>query len=146
MAKRDPMKVAKKWASRTSGAVESYRDGVMSVDEAPGLAAARKEATMRQRTMEAIDSGKWRENTAAVTKEEWQRKSSSKGAANLATGVREAENEMAQGFANLADDWDRIRKEIRSMPNSTDAERRARWERSQELMKQLKGKFKKGRR
>jgi len=140
MAAKDPSKIARKYGRRLADSGQDYEDGVMSVTKAPGQAAAAKQATMRQRTIEAIDSGLWAKNTAAVGLGEYQQACIKKGKQRLTEVASLAEENMLKYQASAAADYERIRNEVRAMPNATEAEREARRKRSAEMMKAMKGK------
>ena len=146
MARYDPQEIAREWAERTKASKAKYIRNVNSVQEAPGVSAARHEDAMIAHTMEALESGRWRENVSAVPKEEWQRKTAGKGATNLVTGVEASREDVARGVANLAADWERIRQTARAMPKATPEQAEARRKYAEDQMRALKGKFGRNRR
>ena len=84
---------------RTKGASADMRLGVEKVTEAPGAKAAAKENKMKQNLLAAIDSGKWKKRTAAVTLEEWKKDMLEKGVGRVSEGLDRAA-EKVEAFAD----------------------------------------------
>jgi hypothetical protein len=131
--------IAKKWADRLAASKELYEQGIDGVEVAPGVSAVAHEAAMRAHTMEAIDSGKWRENTLAVGLQDWKGKAKGKGGQRLIDGAREARPDREAYYNAMAAEYDKIKKTVRAMPNVTEADKDARQKASQEMMKALRG-------
>ena len=74
MAKLTPEQFADKHNRRTKAALEDMRAGIEAVDEAPTAKAAAKQEKMRQRLLEALESGKWANGLKRVSLEEWKQK------------------------------------------------------------------------
>ena len=87
MAKVNAQEYAEKWQRRMKGSVEDIRRGVSRVSEAPGIAAARQSDLMLAKVTEAVSSGRWAEKVAAVSAEEWKKKTLEKGISRIASGV-----------------------------------------------------------
>lgn len=92
-----PADAAAKWVARTTAASADYVKGVQAVTQAPGAAAAAKKEKMRAGVMQALDSGKWERNVAAVPLQTWKDAAATKGGQRLAQGVQAAAPKM-QGF------------------------------------------------
>ena len=110
---------AEKWSRRLGAAGEDIRRGIERVQVAPGQAAVAQEAKMRAKTLEAIDSGKWRERTGAVTLTEWRSAAINKGLPRVAAGASEAQPKMRNFMAELLPFVDSARAEIAAMPSLT---------------------------
>ena len=107
MSKVTAEEYAEKWGRRLKGATEDIRRGVDRVSEAPGIAAARQADLMLQKLTEAISSGKWANQVAAVSLEEWKTAIKDKGIARIAAGVDAAtpkQREMAQRLLAAVDE------------------------------------------
>ena len=86
---KDPTQVAQKWVNNTSGATQSYTDGVNAVTVAPGRAAAAQADVWAANVANA--KAKFQRNSAAVSLEDWKAAATSKGAQRLGTGVTAAQ-------------------------------------------------------
>lgn len=105
---------ATKWNRRIKGATQDVREGIEGVEEAPTLAAARAIPKMKQRLLDAIDSGKVERGLRRVTLEDWKRAALNKGVGRIAQGADDALDKVedfagellphiARGQAALAD-------------------------------------------
>lgn len=119
MARKSAAESAEKWARNTKGATEEMRRGVGRVTEAPGVAAAAKADKMRAGVVEAIDSGKWQENVAAVPLSEWKEKMLNKGVGRVSAGVDAANGKVVDFHNQLADHQERLSGSIEQMPDLT---------------------------
>lgn len=88
MAKGTPDQVAARWAQRLGASTQAIKDGVMSVQVAPGQAAARQKAVWAQRVAESQD--KWASRVASVPLSDWQTATAEKGAARVGPGATAA--------------------------------------------------------
>ena len=107
MARVTAEEYAEKWGRRLKGATEDIRRGVDRVAEAPGIAAARQADLMLQKLTESITSGKWANQVAGVSLEEWKTAIKDKGIARIAAGVDAAtpkQREMAQRLLAAVDE------------------------------------------
>lgn len=132
-------KAADKWASKLGGAGQDYIDGVNSVTSNPAQAAIAKQSTMRQRILAAIDNGTWAKALGSVTLSFWQSQAVNIGASRLTAGADKGKAKMARYFNAAAATYQQIRDTVRAMPNGSDAERTARWQKARDMMKSLKG-------
>jgi hypothetical protein len=123
MALPSAQTVASKWVTRTSAAAQDYAQGVAQTDVDPTQRAIQAQSRMRQRVIEAIDSGKWANRLQAVGKAGWQAAVASKGVTNFSTGVAAAEQKVAQAFGPLLAFEQGLQSTIQAMPNVTDADR-----------------------
>lgn len=118
--------VASKWVSRTSAAAQDYVDGVTQTQKDPIQLAIAAIPRMRQRVLEAIDTGKVQRGLQRVGKQGWVAAVQAKGAANFASGVSAAEQKVATAFGPLLAFEDNLQAQVQAMPANTDAEREAR--------------------
>ena len=122
----DAATVAAKWAQRTSAASQDYVDGVTSTDKDPTALAINAIPRMRQRVLEAIDSGKVAAGLRRVGKQGWIAAVQAKGATNFSSGVAAAQDKVAQRFGPLLAFENNLQRQVLAMPANTDAEREAR--------------------
>lgn len=139
MAKLDnPTAAAASWAQRLGAANQAYIDGVNGVAVAPGqLAAAAKQLWL---TNTAAAGNRFAANSAAVTKESWQRSAIEKGAPRLGSGATAAQPKMEMVFTKL---FPAIRNTVSALPQrgnlDQNIERSAQYARK---MASMKGTFK----
>lgn len=126
MAIPDAGSVAAKWVTRTSAAAQDYADGVATTDKDPTQLAIAAIPRMRTNIIAAIDSGKVANGLRSVGKAGWQQAVRDKGVSNFSTGVQAAETKVAAAFAPLLAFESQLQSRISSMPNVTDADRKAR--------------------
>lgn len=119
----DAATVAAKWSQRTQGAAQDYVDGVARTDVDPTQRAVAAKARMRQRVLEAIDTGKWEQALTKVGKAGWQAAVASKGGAAFTAGVAAAESKVATAFGPLLQFEKGLQATVQAMPNNTDADR-----------------------
>ncbi len=132
-------KAADKWANKLGQAGQDYIDGINSVTVSPAQQAVAKQATMRARILAAIDSGQWARALGSTTLQFWQSQATNVGASRLTAGADKGKSKMQRYFAAAGPKYQQIRDTVRAMPNSTDAERTARWQKAVQMMKDLKG-------
>lgn len=130
---------AAKWASKLGQAGPDYEAGIDSVTQNPAQLAIAKQATMRARILAAIDSGQWARALGATTLEFWRSQAKNVGSSRLVAGAAKGQQKMARYFAAAGAKYQAIRDTVRAMPNGTDAERTARWQKAVQMMKELKG-------
>lgn len=94
MAMKDPTAVAAKWRTNLSAAGPSITSGVAAVREAPGIAAARQQATWLANLQASAD--KWARNVSAVSLSSWQTAMTTKGIPRISSGATAAEPKVAQ--------------------------------------------------
>jgi hypothetical protein len=114
MAQKDPAFVATKWAQNLGAATESIRQGVLSVTEAPGAAAARKKADYVRRVTERADH--WATRVAGVSREAWQAATIDKGLPRVASGAQQAQPKMQAFMQEFLPHVERVAQQVRSMP------------------------------
>src|SRR5262249_27728488 len=76
-----------RWTTNAGGAQQSFVDGVQRTDKDPTALAIANTQGMLTGVTEAITSGRWARNLAAVGKQGWQRKTVDK-AANYGVGIQ----------------------------------------------------------
>jgi hypothetical protein len=122
----DAAAVAAKWAQRTSAASQDYVDGVTQTQKDPTALAILAIPRMRQRVLEAIDSGKVAAGLRRVGKQGWVDAVQAKGASNFSSGVAAAQDKVQAKFGPLLAFETNLQRQVQGMPANTDAEREAR--------------------
>jgi len=118
--------VAAKWAARAGSASQDYVDGAQRTDKDPTALAIAAIPRMRSEIIAAIDSGRVAAGLRRIGKQGWLEAIQTKGAANYATGVSQAEGKVASAFGPLLAYIGGGLARVSSMPANTDAERKAR--------------------
>jgi hypothetical protein len=126
MARVNASEFAEKWKRRTAGATEDYRRGVQRVNVAPGQRAAEAQEKMMTNLIESITSGKWANNVASVSLQEWKDSAINKGLQRISAGVEGASPKMQRFATELLQAVDSAKAEIDSMPSTTFEDRLAR--------------------
>lgn len=118
--------VTAKWQQNTSGAVQSYKDGVNAVTTSPTQAAAANIQNYLTGVNNAVSSGRMVAALNAVSLQAWQAAATNKGAARIPLGVQAA----APKFQAFMDKWlpyeQALKTRIASMPKGGLAESQAR--------------------
>ena len=123
---KNPQKVAEKWARNLSGATQDIRDGVTAVTESPTEKAAAQAEKYRLNTAAAVDSGKFQARLRGVTLDDWKRATLDKGIARIASGAAAATDDVAGFMGELIPYQERVKEEMKNMPNTTLADSIAR--------------------
>jgi len=126
MAKLTGSTYAEKWARRLSGATEDIRAGVESVTEAPGKKAAEKKAKWIAKMNDTATQAKWAGNVAAVTLEDWKRKTTDVGIPRVSAGVNASVDKMAKFGEQLITYQNAQQGKIKAMPDVTLSDSKAR--------------------
>lgn len=117
---------AEKWSRRTAAAGQDYIAGVQRVQQAPGQAAARNVTGYVNGVQQAVQSGKWQTNVAAVSLPDWQQAAVQKGAPRLAQGAQQAQGKMQAAMDRVFPMIDRAQAAIANTDRSTPENRIAR--------------------
>jgi hypothetical protein len=108
---------AAKWATNLPAAQQRYIDGVNAVTVSPGALAARAAPLWAANT--AAAQSKFARNSAAVTTQQWQQATTTKGAQRLSSGAQAAQGKVEQTFAKL---FPAIQSAVSSLPPRGDIE------------------------
>ena len=119
MAKVSAEEYSEKWNRRIKAGLTDMRKGVEKVTEAPGKKAAEASDKMKARINEAIDSGKWGKNVAAISVDEWKSKMINKGIPRVSGGADAAKDKVASFAAKLLPAVDAAAAKAKSMPSLT---------------------------
>jgi hypothetical protein len=96
---KDATSVTAKWQQNASNATQAYKDGIASVNVAPGTAAARQKNAYVQGVQSNADT--WAKNVSSVSLPEWQAAASGKGGDRFAGGIAAGAPKMAQFMQNF---------------------------------------------
>lgn len=126
MALPTPQEFAEKWANRASAASSDYVAGAQRTDKDPTALAIAALPRMKQRVIEAIDSGKVANGLRRSGKQGWIDGIVTKGANNYASGVMASKGKVERAAGPLLSYIAAGQSRLASMPANTDAEREAR--------------------
>lgn len=119
MPKITPEQFADKHNRRTKAALDDMRAGVEAVSEAPTAKAAAKQEKMRQRLLEAIESGKWANSLKRVSLDDWKQKMIDLGINRVAAGLDANKAKVQEFAAQLLPHIEAGQKLIEKMPDVT---------------------------
>lgn len=119
MAKLTPEQFAEKHNRRTKAALDDMRAGVETVDEAPTAKAAAKQEKMRQRLLEALESGKWANGLKRVSLEDWKQKMIDLGLNRVASGLDANKKKVEEFASQLLPHIEAGQNRIEKMPDVT---------------------------
>lgn len=124
MPRRTAQQSTDRWLRRMQASGQDYIEGIQSVTVAPGQAAAANHAGYTNGV--AANVQKWRNNVAAVTREEWVQAAVTKGAPRLASGAAAAVPKVMAAQERVGQMVDRAKAAIANMDRSTPEARIAR--------------------
>lgn len=116
MAKLNAQEYADKWGRRTKAATEDMRRGVLNTTQAPGAAAAKQVALMKQNLVRSLEDGTWERAVSAVSLQEWQDKMIEKGVPRIAAGIDSAMTKQVAMAEQLLADVDSVVNEVNKTP------------------------------
>ena len=119
MPKLTPEQFAEKHNRRTKAALEDMKAGVEAVTESPTEKAAAKQEKMRQRLLEALESGKWADGLKRVSLEEWKQKMLELGLNRVANGLDANKKKVEEFAAQLLPHIEAGQKLVEKMPDVT---------------------------
>lgn len=138
MGMASAMEIADKWAKRTAGAVDAYKDGINRTTVNPMEEAAKNVEGYKNGVIAAADNGKWAAGLRRTTKEDWQQKAIQLGANRIAPGVNQAKPKMQQFLDGFLPVLASNMAQVKAMPKATLQDRIARSVKMQELNAQYK--------
>jgi len=141
MAKLTPEEYAEKQSRNLKNSLPDIRMGIERVSQAPGQAAARAQARMKDNLNRAIDDGRWAAKVSGVTLEEWKNKALTKGVDRIGPGIDAAFQQQVQMAGRLLSAVDTVKGTVNTMPKGTMQDSIARMTKFAEGMHQFKGKI-----
>lgn len=119
MPRGTPEQAVQVQAERLKGSLERIRQGVNNVQTAPGVLAAQKQDKMLRNLTEAVTSGVWARNVAAVSLEDWKKSMLDKGVNRIATGIDAAKDKQIKFYTHLFAFQEGLQKKVAAMPDLT---------------------------
>jgi len=119
MARVTAIEYQEKHARRLKASTEDIRKGIDRVTEAPGVKARAAQELLIQRFTDAVRSGKWGENVAGVSLQEWQNAFKNKGVDRIAAGIDAAKNKTIKSAEKLLATVDAAAAKVHAMPKGT---------------------------
>lgn len=113
MPKMSPSEHAALWAQKFGASADRYKAGVSRVQGSPMQKAVQAQDRMLANYTEAVTSGRWANNTGAVTEAQWKAACTEKGAAALAASARVAQEKVMRAEAKFGPIRDSI---VSSLP------------------------------
>lgn len=126
MARVTSQEAAQRWSQGVSQNINRYTEGVMKVSQAPGQAAAAKDAKYQAGLAASHASGKWKNAVARVSLSDWQQATATIGGPRLAQGAAANVGKMEAAMAQVLPAVDAARSKVRAMPDTTLEDRIAR--------------------
>lgn len=123
---KDPAEVARNWAQNLGRSTDKIRQGVARVQEAPTLAAARRQDAYVEGVQRAAQEGKWRRGLQKVTLADWQQSMLEKGLTRIAGGAQAAQGKMQEFMAEFLPYEEQLKQKIAAMPKGTLEDSKAR--------------------
>lgn len=119
MPRLSPEEFAEKHARRLKSALSDIQRGVESVSESPTAKAAQKVEKMRQRILEALESGKWQKGLQRVSLDDWKKKMVNVGLQRISSGIDANKDKVVSFAAELLPYIDQGLEQIKKMPDIT---------------------------
>lgn len=136
--------VLAKWARNTTGAVDSYKEGVMAVKEAPTAKAAAAAQKYADNVRKAVDEGRFQEALLAVGLGDWQSACTDKGSRRISDGVKQATPKFRSFLDQSLPYTANLKAEVRRMPKTNEAEADARLMHAVNKMRQFRFRKRRG--
>jgi hypothetical protein len=109
----------KKWNDRLSNNTQAVKDGIDRVTENPMAKAAAKEDKWFAGVQKAKSSGRWKRGLMGVSLEQWKTKARDIGADRIPAGAAAAEQKMTGFYNKLLPFEEKLRTQVRAMPDVT---------------------------
>jgi hypothetical protein len=119
MARMTPEDFADKLIRRGSAAVEDYKKGVADVSVAPTVLAVKKLDKMRQRFLDAMDTGKVKRRMEGVSLEDWKNATLTKGSSRIASGLTASKDKIIEFASEFLPFQESIVSKANVMPDTT---------------------------
>ncbi len=126
----------KKQIERVSVAGDEFKAGIESVTEAPTLKAVEKKDKWLNNIKKSADF--WEKRLRAVSLDEWKKRTLDK-ADRFSDGVAKAEDKIRKFVSNWQPILKSIQEAVRSLPDTTDADREKRMIENLRRLKKAKG-------
>lgn len=117
--KTTPSQYADKWGRRLNAATTDIQNGVNSVNQAPGVAAAAAADRMLQNLTQAVTSGFWAQRVSSVSLADWKGAMLNKGVGRIAAGVSQAQKSKLPVWTALLNAVDSAKSSVDAMPKGS---------------------------
>ena len=138
MPMADAVTIADKWSQAMQNASGAYTAGINRVTESPMAKAAQNVEAYRQGIMDAINSGKWQAGLNRVSLSQWKENATKVGAGRLGTGAAQAKPKMLAFMQQFLPFLANAQAQVKSMPNATYEQRKARATAMMDLVHEFK--------
>lgn len=136
MAHGTPAEVKDKWLRNIQNSTAEMTAGVARLTTSPGQSAAAKRQKWVNALMDTNTQDKWARNVQSVTLTDWQRAMTDYGINRVAQGAQAKSAKFETAMTSLLPFIDRVRTQVRSMPDDTPA---AREQRALAMMRGMRG-------
>lgn len=136
MAHGTPTEVKDKWLRNIQNATAEMQAGVARLNVSPGQSAAAKKQKWINALMDTTTQDKWARNVASVSLTQWQQAMNDYGINRVGQGAQAKSAKFESAMSSLLPFIDRLRTQVRSMPDDTPA---AREQRALAMMRGMRG-------
>lgn len=126
MPRSTPDEAARDWANALNNSTAKIQRGIERVTVSPTSQAAAKKDKMKARLMQAIDNGKWEAGLRRVSLEQWKEAAINKGVQRIGAGATAAINKQTEFYSKLFPFQQSLQEKIKTMPDLTLADSKAR--------------------
>lgn len=119
MARYTATEAKDKWTARMQASIDYIGKGVDKVTESPMLKAAAKKDKMLSRLTKAVNDGKWEAGLKRVSLDSWKKSFKEKGLNRINAGVVGASDKMEAFYDKLLPYQDKLKAELKTMPDLT---------------------------
>jgi thiol:disulfide interchange protein len=133
----DAQRMLEKYLRRVQSAGQDYVAGMQAPRRSPKQAALAAVGKYKNRTMEAIQQGRWEAGVQNYDEAAAIAAATSDGGAAYTAGIAKRQQKVATAFSRIAPQLTSISQTIQSMPQDTPEQRAQRMNRNLELMRGL---------
>lgn len=126
MAHGTSAEVTAKWLRNIQAAQPEMQAGVDRLTVSPGQSAAAKKQKWINALMDTATQDKWSRNVQSVSLQQWQQAMKDYGINRVAQGAQAKSGKMQTAMDSLLPFIDRVRAQVRAMPDNTPADREQR--------------------
>lgn len=126
MAHGSASDVKDKWLRNIQAAQPEMQAGVARLTVAPGQAAAAKRQKWINSLQDQATQDKWARNVASVSLQQWQQAMNDYGINRVSQGAQAKAAKFESAMNSLLPFIDRVRAQVRAMPDNTPADREQR--------------------
>lgn len=126
MPMADAAAIAEKWSQRMQSAGQAYAQGIDRVSESPTQKAAANVQGYLQGVQDAVNSGKFVAGLNRVSLQDWKNAAKTNGAQRLGSGAALARPKVQAFLQQFLPVLQNNVAQVKSMPNATYEQRKAR--------------------